>query len=194
MQRGQRPLGVLPRQIGYPLSFRGQVIGTQSSLPCFPQWFYARGSSLSSGGSRRAQFPAFIGTMKPLRRPATLAPQLMSSPRGSVWARLFRVRRCAPDEGRAQRQAGSFVHPALHCSGSLQTGVIGTSQVPWRPILCLCPALRPRPNRSILAIAACPMLPPDPTRRRLRIPTKPATHSNRKPATDSDLKPAGVPI
>jgi hypothetical protein len=29
---------------------------------------------------------------------------------------------------------------------------------------------------------------------RLRIPTKPATHSNRKPATDSDLKPAGVPI
>ncbi len=29
---------------------------------------------------------------------------------------------------------------------------------------------------------------------KLRIPTKPATHSNRKPATDSDLKPAGVPI
>jgi hypothetical protein len=28
----------------------------------------------------------------------------------------------------------------------------------------------------------------------LRIPTKPATHSNRKPATDSDLMPAGVPI
>ena len=28
----------------------------------------------------------------------------------------------------------------------------------------------------------------------LRIPTKPATHSNRKPATDSDLKPAGIPI
>jgi hypothetical protein len=30
--------------------------------------------------------------------------------------------------------------------------------------------------------------------RELRIPTKPATRSNRKPATDSDLKPAGVPI
>ena len=30
--------------------------------------------------------------------------------------------------------------------------------------------------------------------RGLRIPTKPARHSNRKPATDSDLKPAGVPI
>ena len=28
----------------------------------------------------------------------------------------------------------------------------------------------------------------------LRIPTKPAMHSNLKPATCSDLKPAGVPI
>jgi hypothetical protein len=28
----------------------------------------------------------------------------------------------------------------------------------------------------------------------LRIPTKPAMHSNMKPATYSDLKPAGVPI
>ena len=28
----------------------------------------------------------------------------------------------------------------------------------------------------------------------VRIPTKPATNSNRKPATDSDLKPAGIPI
>jgi hypothetical protein len=30
--------------------------------------------------------------------------------------------------------------------------------------------------------------------RPLRIPMKPARHSNRKPATDSDLKPAGIPI
>jgi hypothetical protein len=29
---------------------------------------------------------------------------------------------------------------------------------------------------------------------RLRIPTKPAMHSNTKPATYSDLKPASVPI
>jgi IS5 family transposase len=35
---------------------------------------------------------------------------------------------------------------------------------------------------------------PPKANRKLRIPTKPATHSNRKPATDSDLKPAGVPI
>ena len=30
--------------------------------------------------------------------------------------------------------------------------------------------------------------------RYLRIPTKPAMHSNWKPATCSDLKPAGIPI
>jgi hypothetical protein len=30
--------------------------------------------------------------------------------------------------------------------------------------------------------------------REVRIPTKPAMHSNLKPATYSDLKPAGVPI
>jgi hypothetical protein len=29
---------------------------------------------------------------------------------------------------------------------------------------------------------------------RVRIPTKPATHSNLKPATYSDAKPAGIPI
>ena len=28
----------------------------------------------------------------------------------------------------------------------------------------------------------------------LRIPRKPARHSDRKPATDSELKPAGIPI
>lgn len=34
MQRGQRA-ALFPRQFSYPLSFRGQVCGTQSSLPCF---------------------------------------------------------------------------------------------------------------------------------------------------------------
>ena len=38
VQRSEHPLRMSPRQFGYPLSFRGQVFGTQSSLPCFPQW------------------------------------------------------------------------------------------------------------------------------------------------------------
>ena len=110
MQRGEHPLGMFPRQFGYPLSFRGQVFGTQSSLPCFPQWSYARGGSLSSSGSRRAQFPAFIGTMKPLRLPPRLP--------FSLWLRLgvpsglgcFRVRHVRSRRGRAHRRARSIVH------------------------------------------------------------------------------------
>jgi len=35
---------------------------------------------------------------------------------------------------------------------------------------------------------------PEEVSSRLRIPTKPAMHSNLKPATYPDLKPAGVPI
>ena len=39
--------------------------------------------------------------------------------------------------------------------------VSGTSQVPRRSILCLCPALRPRPNqRSLASLTVSSMLPP----------------------------------
>jgi hypothetical protein len=41
---------------------------------------------------------------------------------------------------------------------------------------------------------AGPLYPSARDRRDVRIPTKPAMHSNVKPATCSDLKPAGVPI
>ena len=36
MQGREHPLRLLSGQFGYPLSFRVQVCGTQSSLPCFP--------------------------------------------------------------------------------------------------------------------------------------------------------------
>src|SRR5215212_3999317 len=36
VQRGERPVAVRPRHVGYPSPCRGQVCGTQSSLPCFP--------------------------------------------------------------------------------------------------------------------------------------------------------------
>lgn len=135
----------------------------------FPAMASTRGGSLPSSGSRRARFPAFNSTIKPLRLPATLARPLMSSHQGSACARLFRVRECALGNVRAHYRARSFVHPALLIvSGKKHAGVYGTSQVPWQPILRLCPILRPRPNRAILALTARPMLPPDPTRRRLR--------------------------
>src|SRR5208337_179158 len=36
MKRGQSCPRLRPRQLGYPLSFRGQVRGAQGLLPCFP--------------------------------------------------------------------------------------------------------------------------------------------------------------
>ena len=81
---------------------------------------------------------------------------------------IVRVRCRAPGDVRAHRRARSFVHPALQGPGLFRTGDDGTSQVPWRPLPSLCPALRPRPNRSRLAMSSRSMLPPDPTRRRLR--------------------------
>ena len=81
---------------------------------------------------------------------------------------IVRVRCRAPGDVRAHRRARSFVHPALQGPGLFRTGDDGTSQVPWRPLPRLCPALRPRPNWSRLAMSSRSMLPPDPTRRRLR--------------------------
>jgi hypothetical protein len=48
VQRGHHPRAMFPRQIGYPLSFRGQVRGTLE----FPSVFFVNGSM------RAASFPA----------------------------------------------------------------------------------------------------------------------------------------
>jgi hypothetical protein len=82
---------------------------------------------------------------------------------GAVLPR-FVSRRGAPEppEGAAQARcsAGDPLPAAPHVSG--------ISQVSWQSIPCLCPGLRPRPNRQPLALAVLSMPPPHPTRRRLR--------------------------
>jgi len=51
----------------------------------------------------------------------------------------------------------------------LHVDVSGTSQVPRRSIPCLCPALRPRPNRrSLASLTVASVLPPRFPRRRLQ--------------------------
>jgi len=105
--------------------------------------------------------------MKPLRHPAAHVRRLMVSPQDSVCAWLFRARFRAPEDTQAHRRARSVVEPALQVrrlsyghkrdlSGSLVTRPVPLpcSQTPAEPV--------------ILAIAAFPMLPPRPTRRRLR--------------------------
>jgi len=69
VQQEQCRPGLAPRQLGYPLSLRRQVRRVHAPSRVSRQRFSPRGASLSSFGSRRAQFPALIGTMKALRHP-----------------------------------------------------------------------------------------------------------------------------
>ena len=121
----------------------------------------ARGGPLPSGGSRQARFPAFRGTMKPLRLPAVRLPRLMVSPRGPAWGLVFRTRRSAPGGAQARRRAWSLVS---RCSAYRQcprghkrdlSGFLVTHPVPL-------PCSKTPAESVVLAIADCPMLPPVP--------------------------------
>ena len=105
--------------------------------------------------------------MKPLRHPAAHVRRLMISPRDSVCAWLFVLAFALPVAAKLGDRAWSIVPPALplrllshghkrDLSGSLVTPPVPLpcSQTPAEPV--------------ILAMAAFPMLPPRPTRRRLR--------------------------
>ena len=84
---------------------------------------------------------------------------------------LLRARCCQRSraDGGSDR-ARTIVQPAVLFAGSLSRGLAsGTSQVLRRPILCLCPGPRPRPNRRSLADDGVPsMLPLPLPRQRLQ--------------------------
>ena len=75
-------------------------------------------------------------------------------PRDSSSVRARRCQRSRAGGGPATGQDHCKLPAYLHVDAS------GTSQVPRRPILCLCPVPRPRPNRRSLAnngrIRCCP--------------------------------------
>jgi hypothetical protein len=133
MQRGQRLLGIFPRQLGYPLSFRGQVRGTQSSLPCFSAMgLKTRGSSLPSSESWWAQFPAFLGTVKPLRLPAAHVRPLMASPRDSTCLGASCSRCALPMFAKSRIGPGALFRPVLPCRLSIWTRA-GSLRFPGDP-------------------------------------------------------------
>src|SRR5258708_3837766 len=155
--------GELRAQFSYPLPFRGQGCETQSSLPVARQRFSPRDAPLSSIGSRRDQFPDVVSTMRALRLPTHASPvTYLFRFRGPRDSSSVRARRCqrsraggGPATGQDHCSAGDLKLPAhLHVDAS------GTFQVPRRPILCLCPAPRPPPDRRSLAnngrIGCCP--------------------------------------
>ena len=80
----------------------------------------------------------------------------------------FVSRRGAPEPPEGAAQAGVRCSAGDPFPAAPHVDVSGISQVSWQSIPCLCPGLRPRPNRQPLALAVLSMLPPHPTRRRLR--------------------------
>ena len=80
----------------------------------------------------------------------------------------FVSRRGAPEPPEGAAQAGVRCSAGDPFPAAPHVDVSGISQVSWQSIPCLCPGLRPRPNRQPLALTVLSMLPPHPTRRRLR--------------------------
>ena len=127
------------------------------------QRFSPRDAPLSSIGSRRDQFSDVISTMRALRLPTHASPvTYLFRFRGPRDSSSVRARRCqrsraggGPATGQDHCSAGDLKLPA-----HLRVDASGTSQVPRRPILCLCPVPRPRPDRRSLAnngrIKCCP--------------------------------------
>ena len=158
---------MFPRQIGYPLSFRGLVRGTQGSLPCFASMGLCARRPPSLQRVPVSPVPRLFRYYETATTSRSARPSAYDFASGFRVCLVVRVRLCAPDDAQAHRRARSIVQPALRdrllphghtrdLSGFLVTRPVPLpcSQTPAEPVL--------------LAIADFPMLPPDPTRRGLR--------------------------
>src|SRR6516164_5768816 len=126
------------------------------------QRFSPHGTPLSSIGSRSVRFPDVTGTSEVLRLPATHIRSLIcfaSGVHAILLASCFAT--CAPGRSEGTSGPGPLFNRRPDLPVRSHVDVSGTSQVPRRSILCLCPALRPRPNqRSLASLTVSSMLPP----------------------------------
>ena len=157
---------MFPRQIGYPLSFRGQVCGTQRSLPCF-----------SSMGLNAWQLPSLQRVpVSPVPRLPRYYEAATTSRRACPSAYVFTsgfhmpwcfVFACAlPMLAKSVIGPGALFRPVLRagfpCGHERDlSGFLVTHPVPL-------PCSETPAEPVSLTIAAFPVLPPDPTRRRLQ--------------------------
>jgi hypothetical protein len=104
--------------------------------------------------------------------PSRIPGHLFDSLPGSTLPSSVRVSQLAlalPEGQRVPSGPGSLFNQRPELPVCSHVDVSGTSQVPRRSILCLCPVLRPRPNRRSLAyLTVSSMLPPLFRRRRLQ--------------------------
>jgi hypothetical protein len=170
VQRGQRCPRLRSRQIGYPLSFRGQVCGAQGLLPCFLAtvlipWRLPSLARVPVSPVPRGQRYDEGATTSRLRIPGHLFVSLPGPTRSSVVRARFGS---APGRVEAPIRARAIVQPAAHVPALSRVDASGISQVPRRSIPCLCPGPRPRPDRRPLTITVSSMLPPLYPKRRLQ--------------------------
>src|SRR2546423_7094624 len=94
--------------------------------------------------------------------PARIPGHLLVSLPGSTLPSSVRVSQLALPEGRRVPSGpGSLFNRRPELPVYFHVGVSGISQVPRQSIPCLCPALRPRPNRrSLASLTVSSMLPP----------------------------------
>src|SRR5437764_1433566 len=101
--------------------------------------------------------------------PPRISGHLFASLPGSTRSSSVRVSQLALPEGRRASGPGHLFNRRPNLPVCLHVDVSGTSQVPRRSIPCLCPALRPRPNRrSLASLTVASVLPPRFPRRRLQ--------------------------
>src|SRR5262249_1312603 len=102
------------------------------------------------------------GTIEVLRLPATHIRSLIcfaSGVHAILLASCFAA--CAPGRSEGTSGPGPLFNRRPDLPVRSHVDVSGTSQVPRRSIPCLCPALRPRPNRrSLASLTVSSMLPP----------------------------------
>jgi hypothetical protein len=169
VQRGERPIAVPPRHIGYPSPFRGQVRGTQGSLPCFP----------SMGLSSRR--PPFLRRVpaSPVPRPQRYyegATTSRARDPGPLWFRpqapsappVFVLAEALPAWRRTIAGPGVFGQPVSPSPASRTWARTGSLRFPGSPSYAFALFQDPGRTSRTSPLAVLSMLPPVPTLRRLQ--------------------------
>ena len=139
MQRREYPVRVGSRLFGYPLLFVYVFVELGVSFIVSSQWVGVYDAPLPSSGSRWSRFPAFSGTIKALRLPASHPFGLLIRQPVPPLVCLFVFRLRAPDDCRPVIGPGAC-KPAPLTAGIIRGGENRFSQVSWQSIPWLCAA------------------------------------------------------
>src|SRR5215470_17639376 len=145
VQRGQCHPAFRSCQFSYPLPFRGQVCKAQGPLPCFPPTVLSTRRLPSLDWVPLSPVPQrhehYEGATTSTRR--VTGHLFVSLPVPTRFLRGLCSLCSAPERVEVPPRAWIVGQPAIQLPACSHVGVSGISQVPRRPILCLCFGLRP---------------------------------------------------